>query len=88
MSHPDRVANRIITLMRERLYVEPPDVCMDLFATSMVDSGGVMRLLAMLEDEFQIEVTGEDLRLDHFRTVRRIAAFVVAKQAEMVGPRL
>jgi len=39
----------------------------------------LVEFLAQMEQEFGIQVSLEDLEIDHFRTVTRIAAFVATK---------
>ena len=73
--------------MVEQLQVEVPSVDLDLFGTGVVDSLMLVRLLASLEERFGVRVAVEELELDNFRTVRQIAAFVVAKQAAPGNPR-
>jgi D-alanine--poly(phosphoribitol) ligase subunit 2 len=73
--------------MVERLQVEVPSVDLDLFGTGVVDSLMLVKLLASLEERFDIHVAVEELEMDNFRTVRHIAAFVEAKQAALGKPR-
>ncbi|MFD9396566.1 acyl carrier protein [Streptomyces sp. NPDC060000] len=51
-----------------------PDV--DLFATGGVSSLFAMELVVHLEKTFEITITGPDLMIDHFRTVRTMTALV------------
>jgi D-alanine--poly(phosphoribitol) ligase subunit 2 len=74
-------------LLVERLQVDVPSVDLDLFGTGVVDSLMLVKLLASLEERFDVRVAVEELEMDNFRTVRRIAAFVEAKQAPVAGPR-
>lgn len=48
----------------------------DLFADGLVSSLSAMEMVTHLERTYQIEITGSDLRLDHFRTVDAMAALV------------
>ncbi|MEA2138960.1 MAG: methoxymalonate biosynthesis acyl carrier protein [Solirubrobacteraceae bacterium] len=52
------------------------DVDVDLFADGGVSSLFAMELVVFVEQEFDVEVGGEDLVLDNFRTVRSMAALV------------
>ncbi|MFC4585717.1 acyl carrier protein [Sphaerisporangium corydalis] len=81
MRGDDSVAGRVAALMRDSMFVDPPDDTTDIVASGLIDSMGFMRLFALLEDEFGIEVRSADLRLDHFRTIERIAGFVRDKRA-------
>lgn len=48
----------------------------DLFAAGVVTSLFAMELVMHLEDAFGVEVTGDELRIDNFRTVHAMAALV------------
>lgn len=48
----------------------------DLFATGLVTSMFAMELVVQLEADYGIAIIGGDLRLDHFRTVERMAELV------------
>ncbi|KIQ66424.1 methoxymalonate biosynthesis protein [Kitasatospora griseola] len=58
--------------------------------TDLFDAGGLSSLFAMqvvvhLEKTYAIAVRGADLRLDNFRTVRRMAELVARLQAPAAG---
>ncbi|MBY8849393.1 acyl carrier protein [Saccharothrix sp. MB29] len=53
----------------------------DYFALGLVNSLLALELVTRVEKEFGIEVDVEDLDLDNFRTMDRIAAFVRGKLA-------
>jgi len=72
---------RIAQLFADRLQVEVPAAEVDLFAAGIVDSLMFVKLLAVLEEQFAIRVSFEELEIDDFRTLRQIASFVAAKQA-------
>ena len=89
INHPkgrESLESAILELMVERLQVDAPSVDLDLFATGVIDSLMLVRLLTALEERFGVRVTVDELEMDTFRTVRRIAAFVESKQAS-VNPR-
>ncbi|MDG4780090.1 phosphopantetheine-binding protein [Micromonospora sp. WMMD961] len=48
----------------------------DLFAKGGVSSLFAMQLLVHIESTYGISITGDDLNLDNFRTVHRMAALV------------
>ena len=62
--------------------VPAPGVDEDLFATGLVDSLNIMRLVTHVRDAFQISIDPPDLMPGNFHTVRAIGAFVQRKQAE------
>jgi methoxymalonate biosynthesis acyl carrier protein len=73
------VESQLSTLFSERLNVQVPSVETDLIETGLVDSLTFVRFLATLEEEFGVQVSLEDLEIEHFRTIARIASFVAAK---------
>ncbi len=52
-----------------------------LLETGVVDSTGVVELVAFLEKNFALEVADEDLAPENLDTIAAIAAFVRRKQA-------
>jgi acyl carrier protein len=40
-----------------------------------------VELLAMLEQQFGVQISLEELELDHFRTVGSITAFITSREA-------
>ena len=53
----------------------------ELLMSGKVDSIGVMRLVAFVEDMFGVEVPAEDVTLETFRSVTAIAAYVSQKRS-------
>jgi len=51
----------------------------------LIDSLGLMELVAFLEDEFGVEVNDEDITADRFRTVADIERLVIDKGAGKAG---
>jgi len=70
-------------LFAEKLNVEVPSVETDLIDTGLVDSLTFVEFLAQLEAGFGIQVSLEDLEIDRFRTIARIAGFIAAKTAQL-----
>lgn len=58
--------------------VDPDD---DFFELGLVDSLRSLEIVVHVERAYDISVEVEDLDLDNFRTVNRIADFVLRKQA-------
>jgi acyl carrier protein len=52
-----------------------------LLDTGVLDSMGVLELVAFLEERYQIEVPDEDLRPEYLDSVSRIVAYVRARRA-------
>ncbi|MBN6039786.1 acyl carrier protein [Amycolatopsis sp. 195334CR] len=53
----------------------------DYFEQGLVSSLVALELVTFVEHRFGLTVDVEDLDLDHFRTVNRLTAFVLAKLA-------
>lgn len=70
---------RIAALFASKLNVQVPSFHTDLIDTGLVDSLTFVEFLAQLEQEFGIHVSLDDLELDHFRSIARIAGFVATK---------
>ncbi len=52
-----------------------------LLANGILDSLGILDLVAYLESEFGITVSDDDLVPEHFETLGRLEQFVALKQA-------
>ena len=75
----DKIARLETSLARvflERLHVEVPSPDIDLFETGVLDSMGFVELLLQLEQEFGLRVALDDLEIDNFRSLRKIAGYV------------
>lgn len=53
----------------------------DYFAMGLINSLFALELVNFVEERFGLVVEVEDLDLDHFRTIDRLADFVTAKTA-------
>lgn len=53
----------------------------DLLSSDLLDSQGIVNLVAFLEERFGIEIGDEDLVPDNFRSVSAIVAFTTSKGA-------
>lgn len=76
---------RLVKLFADRLHAEVPAVDTDLFETGILDSLRFVEFLAALEEDFGFQVAVEDLELDDFRSLSRIAGFLTAKQPTLQG---
>lgn len=72
-------ASRIRDFIKQELLFENEGVSISndtLLLEGILDSLGLMQLVAFLEEEFGIEVADEDVTADHFRTVADIERLV------------
>lgn len=75
------VAGRIQEFIRQELrYDEAGEEGLTnespLLESGIIDSLGLMELVAFLEEEFGVEIDDADIRVEHFRTVGDIARLV------------
>ena len=73
---------RLAKLFAERLNTEVPAEDTDLFETGILDSLRFVEFLAALEEDFGVRVAVEELEIDDFRNLSRIAGFLSAKQGQ------
>lgn len=52
----------------------------DLLASGIVDSHGVMEMVAFLEDRYGIAVSDDDLTPENFQSLSSVEAFVARKR--------
>jgi acyl carrier protein len=51
--------------------------------SGVIDSTGVLELVAFVEEEFAITVSDDDLRPENLDSVERLVAFITRKQASV-----
>ncbi len=66
-------------LLNGRLAIEVED---DLLGDDLVDSMGIMWLIAFIEEKFEIKVPLEDVTINNFRTVQTIDAYLNKMQVK------
>jgi methoxymalonate biosynthesis acyl carrier protein len=79
MSHP--LHDQLTELFARALHVDVPTPDIDLFETGVLDSLAFVELLLQLEQQFGVTTSVDDLEIDNFRSIARIAAFVTARSA-------
>jgi acyl carrier protein len=84
---PDLVtaARRIADLFVGKLGLDIPSRDTDLFETGALDSMAFVELLALLEEEFGLAVSLDDIEIDNFRSIERIAEFVAGRNGRPPG---
>jgi acyl carrier protein len=73
-------------LIRDALSVDVPDGDTDLVNSGLLDSLGLVMMIVEIEHEFQLELPLDDLDVDRFRSVNRIAEFLAASLVGTDGP--
>jgi methoxymalonate biosynthesis acyl carrier protein len=71
-----RLRERIVRLFAEKMHVEISAPDADLFESGALDSLSLVELLLQLEQEFGVKISLDELDLDHFRSIAKIAEFV------------
>ncbi len=77
-----QIENRIRQFIVKNLYYTEDDFIADdasFLETGVVDSMGVMELVAFVQSEFGVEVAQEEVVVDNFDSIRKLANFVRKK---------
>ncbi len=75
---------RIRQFILENFYIRDPSEVADdtlLVTNGIVDSTGMLEVIAFLEEQFGIEVADEETTPENLDSIDRMAAFVGRKQA-------
>jgi methoxymalonate biosynthesis acyl carrier protein len=76
---PDQILyDQITAFFSEHLNLVISSPAEDLFETGVLDSMAFVDLVIHLEQQFDIRICGDELELDNFRSVAKIASFVAA----------
>lgn len=78
MSEASAVAQRVARVFVATLKLDVPSADTDLFESGVLDSMAFVELLAGLEREFGLKVSTEELEIENFRSIAKIAEFVIA----------
>jgi len=70
---------RIAQLFSGVLHIDVPSIDTDLFETGALDSLAFVELLVQIEREFGLTTSVDDLDIEHFRSIARIAEFVATR---------
>ena len=77
MSDCTAIQNQISGLFSEKLKIDVASVHIDLIEMGILDSMKFVELLLELEAQFGMKISTDDLEVDNFRTIARIAEFLV-----------
>ncbi len=73
-----------ITTYIEKEILNSPDTQLtdqdDLLGSGLVDSMGLMRIIAFIEEEFGIAVPPTDMVIEHFMNIEAISNYVLKRQ--------
>jgi D-alanine--poly(phosphoribitol) ligase subunit 2 len=71
----------VIAIYREALDIEVESVDDDVFESGLLDSLGLVSLVAEIEERYGMRIPFETLDLEEFRTVRSLARLVEGQAA-------
>lgn len=77
---------RVEEIFARELQVEVPGRDIDIIDSGLVDSLSFVRLLSVLEEEFQFQIDLDRLELDDFRTVSSIAGYLDQRGSDAAEP--
>lgn len=83
MREQDRLETRITSLFEESLNVSVPSRETDLFESGGLDSLVFVELLVLMEREFGVSVALEEMELDNFRSIARIAEYLRSQRQDL-----
>ena len=75
------VESRLLRMFTAEMNLEVSDADIDLIETGILDSLTFVDLLFRLEQEFGVKVAMESIETEQFRTIKKIAAFVLSARA-------
>jgi len=76
---------RLKAFFSEKLSVEVPSVDTDLAQTGILDSLALVELLTYIEKEFGTEVSLDNIEIEDFHSIARIAEYVDAHSPVLEG---
>ena len=66
-------------MVKEEMIVDPNEVLNDdddLLLSGRIDSLGIVRLIALIEEEFKVDIPPEDVVIENFATLNAIASYL------------
>jgi acyl carrier protein len=74
----------LLSFMEGKLGVDTTDLDEDscLFSSGVVDSVGMVQLIALVEAEGNVKFSPDDITLDHLDSIGRILRFVADRQEQ------
>ncbi len=87
MTHTDTIKQFILEEFLPDVAPEDLTTDHDLLADGVIDSLGLLKLIAWVEDRFALAVDDTALDPDNFRSVAAIDAFISRASASAVGGR-
>lgn len=86
MADFNSLCHQIAVLFAEEMNLEVPSVEADLIETGLLDSLKFVELVFAIEQQFGVCVSLDDLEIENFRCIARIAEFVAGRQGAPPSP--
>ena len=64
----------------------PVDENSELLVSQLIDSLGVMRLVAFIEETFETTIPAQDLTLENFSTINTITHYLASQDSKKQAP--
>lgn len=81
MSHIDTIKKFVIDEFLPDVSADDLAVDHDMLGGGVIDSLGLLKLIAWIEEKFQLAVSDTELDPDNFRTINAINEFIVRQGA-------
>ncbi|WP_103500881.1 MULTISPECIES: acyl carrier protein [Streptomyces] len=85
MSHTDQITRYIVGEFLPDVSPDQLDPHQDLLADGVIDSLGVLKLIAWVEHTFDVTIGDTDLDPDNFRSVAAVEAYVARNRSAQVA---
>ena len=86
MNHTEVIFNFVV----DELLLDPDEADLtiddELLMSERIDSLGLMRLIAFVDEEFSFKVPYEDILIENFHSVRTIGDYLAPKLAAPAAP--
>jgi acyl carrier protein len=82
MNHPQLLQEEITGWFADKLHLDVPSAETDLFEIGILDSLKFVELLVQLEQQYGTRVSLDDLDMDNFRSIARIAQYVASRNGQ------
>jgi D-alanine--poly(phosphoribitol) ligase subunit 2 len=74
--HAEQLVADIQMILRDHMAVDVDSPDLDLLESGLVDSIGLVELIVELENAFGVSLPMEELEIDDFRSVNKLAALI------------